>query len=71
MVMSKDSASKFRFIFFLLLALSILLSLMIGWILWKIYPTLKSKGGFNELWNPIPLLRRKPDAETPDVETQE
>lgn len=58
MVMSRDSASKFRFIFFLLLILALALALMIGWILWKIYPTLKSKGGINELFNPIPMFKK-------------
>ena len=61
MVMSKESASKFRFVFFLLLVLALVLALMIGWLLWKMYPTLKSKGGFNELLNPIPMFKKKKD----------
>lgn len=59
MVMSKESASKFRFVFFLLLALAILLSLVIAWLIWKVYPIIKSQGGLNELFNPLPLLKRK------------
>lgn len=58
MVMSKDSASKFRSIFTFLLAITIVLAVAIGWILWKIYPLLKAKGGFTELLNPIPLLKK-------------
>ena len=59
MVMSRESASKFRFVFILLLTLAILLAMMISWLLWKIYPTLKSKGGLNELFNPIPMLKKR------------
>lgn len=58
MVMSRDSAHKFRSVFIFLLAITILLALAIGWILWKIYPILKSRGGFNELLNPIPLMKK-------------
>lgn len=65
MVMSRDSAHKFRSVFIFLLAITILLAMSIGWILWKIYPLLKSRGGFNELLNPIPLTRKpKPNEST-------
>ncbi len=66
MIMSKSSASKFRFIFFLLLILALALSTMLGWVLWKIYPMLKSKGGLNELFNPIPMFKKKGKQEEDD-----
>lgn len=56
MVMSKQSASKFRLIFFCLLVIVLMLAILAGWILWKIYPILRTKGGVKELFNPIPLL---------------
>lgn len=76
MIMSKESASKFRFIFVLLLILALLLAISIGWILWKVYPTLKASGGLNELFNPLPMMKKKkkgddegqlPPPDTPDA----
>lgn len=54
-VMSKSSASRFRFLFFFLSFLVILLAVVSGWIIWKFYPTLKRKGGIRELLHPLPL----------------
>lgn len=53
-VMSKDSAARFRFVFFTLTIASIILAVLIGWITWKFYPILK-KRGFKSLLQPTPL----------------
>ena len=54
-VMSKSSASRFRFIFFLLMICAIVFACIIGWMIWKFYPILKRRGGFKSLMNPVPL----------------
>jgi type III secretion protein J len=70
-VMSKSSASRFRFIFFLLMICAIVFALIVGWMIWKFYPILKKRGGFKSLLHPIPLenhempseMQRKPPEE--------
>ncbi len=62
-VMSKKSAARFRFLFFLITTVAVLLAVILGWVAWKFYPQLKKKGGLKELFNPIPLInsfRKKP-----------
>lgn len=59
-VMSKQSAAKFRFLFFLLMSAVLILALSLGWLIWKCYPHLKQSGGLKELFSPIPWLRRTP-----------
>ena len=54
-VMSKSSATRFRFIFFFLSFFVILLAVVSGWIIWKFYPTLKRKGGLRQLLHPLPM----------------
>jgi type III secretion protein J len=54
-VLSKDSASRFRFLFFILTTASVLLTAIVGWLIWKFYPILKRKGGFKSLLHPRPL----------------
>ncbi len=54
-VMSKSSASRFRFIFFLLMICAIVFALILGWLLWKFYPILKKRGGLKALMQPIPI----------------
>ncbi len=56
-VMSKSSASRFRTLFLALSFLAMLFALLTSWFLWKLYPVLKSKGGFKKLFlpNPFPL----------------
>ncbi len=56
MIMSKDSAGSFRSLFFFLLVLTLFLALIAGWVIWKIYPMLRAKGGFKDLLNPTPFL---------------
>lgn len=54
-VMSKDSAPRFRFLFFSLIVANIILVLAIAWILWKFYPVLRQNGGFKQLLQPYPV----------------
>lgn len=68
-VMSKKSATRFRFLFFFITTIAVLFALILGWITWKFYPQLKKKGGLRELFNPIPIinnLRKKPPNGPPE-----
>ena len=55
-VMSKQSAGRFRALFVLLSLGSIVFAGFTGWCLWKLYPLLKSKGGIKKLFASTPLL---------------
>ncbi len=59
-VMSKASAGRFRLLFFLLMTAAILFALIIGWLFWKVYPLLKSRGGLRSLIHPVPLKDEQP-----------
>ena len=54
-VMSKQSAVRFRFLFFSLVLANIVFIGLAGWILWKFYPILQKNGGFKQLLDPFPL----------------
>ncbi len=54
-VMTKSSASRFRFIFFFLMICAIVFALIVGWMFWKFYPILKKRGGLKSLLQPIPI----------------
>lgn len=54
-VMSKGSAGRFRFLFFSLIVFSIAFALILGWVIWKVYPILKRKGGFKSLLKATPI----------------
>ena len=62
-VMNKDSTSRFRFIFFTLTICIILFGAIFAWVLWKFYPILKKKGGWKELFHPVPIdtTEKKPE----------
>ena len=67
-VMSKNSVAKFRFLFFFITFIAVVLAIILGWISWKFYPQLKKKGGLKELFDPIPLInsiRKKPPSSPP------
>ena len=53
-VMNKQSASTFRFLFFTLTFAFLIFALMTGWLIWKFYPILR-RGGFRQLFNPKPI----------------
>jgi len=57
-VMSKNSASRFRFLFFTLIIASILFALLFAWMFWKFYPILRKKG-LKELLQPTPLQNKE------------
>ncbi len=69
-VMSKQSATRFRVIFFIILILGIVFAAAVGWILWKVYPLFKRAGGFKEILNPVPLGGGGAQEESP-VEMEE
>lgn len=54
-VLSKQSALRFRLVFFTLIITNIVFILSLGWILWKFYPILRQNGGFKQLLNPLPI----------------
>ncbi|MCH9612067.1 MAG: hypothetical protein S4CHLAM102_05500 [Chlamydiia bacterium] len=56
MVMNRESVGKFRFIFFLITAIAIILAVCLGWIIWKVYPIITQEGGFNQLFDPKPII---------------
>jgi type III secretion protein J len=58
-IMSRDSATKFRVIFFLILILSTLFTALLGWMVWKIYPMIKKPGGIKELFELKPFMHEK------------
>ncbi|MFS8563978.1 MAG: type III secretion inner membrane ring lipoprotein SctJ [Rhabdochlamydiaceae bacterium] len=59
-VMSKQSAARFRFLFFSLVLANIVFIGAAGWILWKFYPILQKNGGFKQLLDPLPLRTPEP-----------
>ena len=62
-VMNKESASRFRTLFFILTFLAIVFLLAISWLVWKFYPLLKKPGGFKELFHPIPVQEKEKEEE--------
>jgi len=59
MIISKESANKFRFLFFLLLTLAILLALCIAFLIWKVYPLFQQRGGLQKLFHLKPLTAKE------------
>lgn len=57
-VMSQESASRFRTIFFTLIFFAFIFAIGFGWMIWKIYPVLKRKGGLKEIFKPTPVLSK-------------
>jgi type III secretion protein J len=57
-ILAKDSLTRFQMVFFSFCIIIFLLVLSVGWLSWKIYPLLKSRGGFAQLFHFTPL----PDA---------
>ena len=55
MIISQDSAATFRFLFFTLLTIALLFAALAGWLIWKVYPLLRSKDGWKQLVKPSPL----------------
>lgn len=63
-VLSKNSAGAFRFLFFLLTFFLIVFAVGFAWLIWKVYPVVrKGKGGFKKLISPSPLEFAEEDSE--------
>lgn len=67
-VMSKESVARFRVLFFFITSLTLFLAILLGWLIWKFYPTLKKKGALKDLFNPIPWLSIKKKTPKPPEE---
>ncbi len=67
-VVNKNSLGKFRFLFFCLTFFGTIFAILFGWVIWKIYPTLKTKG-FKELLKPSPLTESKTNKEEPPTQS--
>ncbi|MEM7174831.1 MAG: type III secretion inner membrane ring lipoprotein SctJ [Chlamydiota bacterium] len=68
-IMNKESAGRFRFLFFLITSIAVLFALALGWLSWKFYPILKKKSTWKEMFNPVPWLNQKtPPEESNDEE---
>jgi type III secretion protein J len=64
-VMSKNSAARFRILFFTLTIFAIVFAGIMGWLVWKFYPLLKRKGGIKDLLHPTPVQE---ETQTPPEE---
>ncbi len=53
--MSKSSAARFRVLFFFLSLFVVLFGVFTGWLIWKLYPTLKTAGGLKGLFKAEPF----------------
>lgn len=72
-VMSKESASRFRTVFFFLCFFMILFALLAAWLIWKLYPILKTREGRKTLVTLTPFLKEpslplSSEEQTPDQE---
>jgi len=54
-VLNKNSASRFRTVFFFLIFFGIIFAVVMGWLFWKFYPIIRKQGGFKTLLNPSPI----------------
>jgi type III secretion protein J len=64
-VMSKSSAGRFRTVFFFLCFFMVIFALFTAWLIWKLYPTLKAKGGFKQLLQLSPFAAEVPPPQQP------
>lgn len=67
-VLNKQSASRFRTLFFLLLFCLFIFALLIGWMIWKFYPLLKEKGSWKSLLKIAPFKKKEVPIESPKSE---
>ncbi|MCF7852390.1 MAG: type III secretion inner membrane ring lipoprotein SctJ [Simkaniaceae bacterium] len=58
-VMSRESALKFRAIFFTIMILGTIFAALFGWLLWKFYPTLRRSGGLRDIFKIKPFTPEK------------
>jgi type III secretion protein J len=62
-VMSKNSAARFRILFFTLTIFAVLFAVIMGWLIWKFYPLLRRKGGLKNLLEAEPVEEETPPEE--------
>lgn len=63
-VLAKESETLFRILFFSFTLTILLLSIMLCWLIWKIFPILRSQGGMKQLFHLHPFhLEQKPNEE--------
>ncbi|MGE4573860.1 type III secretion system inner membrane ring lipoprotein SctJ [Parachlamydia sp.] len=70
-IVAKESASRFRVIFFAFSLLLLLLTLLMIWTGWKLYPLLKSHGGIKQLFNLHPISAEPPKEEEKETPKEE
>jgi len=61
-IIAKDSLTRFRVIFFSFTLLILFFSVALIWMIWKIYPVLKARGGMKELFHLKPVVVDKTEA---------
>lgn len=54
-VMSQHSAARFRVLFFTLLFFAVGFAVVMGWLIWKVYPIVRRRGGLKKLFSPAPF----------------
>jgi type III secretion protein J len=69
-VLAKESLTRFRILFFSFTISILLLLLALAWILWKVYPVLKSHGGLGALFH-LQHLPETPSSEDNAAEATE
>ncbi len=65
-IINKESVLRFRFLFVSLILANIFLLVLVMWMLWKVYPVLKTKGGLRSLFQAAPIIL--PEEEKPKEE---
>lgn len=69
-IIAKESLSRFRVIFFSFTIAILILALLLSWIFWKMFPILKSHGGFAELFHLKPIHLDKEALSKPKEENE-
>ena len=67
-VLSKNSAGRFRMIFFLLVFFALVFAALFAWMTWKFYPVLKKRGGIKTLFDRIPIEESSGPTQAPQKE---
>lgn len=65
-VLNKQSASRFRTVFFLLMFFLFIFALLIAWFIWKFYPLLKQKGSWRNLLSIAPFREKEVTTHPPE-----
>jgi type III secretion protein J len=70
-IMNKSSTGKFRLFFFFLMVIVLLLATALGWLVWKIYPILRSGDGFKKLLTIAPFSQNIQEPQLPQKPSSE